>query len=76
MGDNKDAYWTPPIDQISTIGARRLPTKGAVRLGGRFAPPLWRINTLQTWACIYIHIYIYVYVYVHVHVHIHGIIIK
>ena len=57
MGDNKDAYWTPPIDQISTIGARRLLTKGAVRLGGRFAPPLWHINILQTWANI---IYIYI----------------
>ena len=32
MGDNKDAYWTPLIDQNSTIDARRLPTKGAVRL--------------------------------------------
>ena len=56
MGDNKDAYWTPPIYQISTIGARRLPTKEVVRLGGRFAPALWHINILQTYIYIYIHL--------------------
>ena len=56
MGDNKDAYMTPPIDKNSTIGARRIPTKGAVRLGGRCAPPLWYINILQSWAYIYIYI--------------------
>ena len=28
VGDNKDACWTPLIDQNSTIGARRLPAIG------------------------------------------------
>ena len=50
MGDNKDAYWTPLIDQNSTIGARRLPTKEAIRLGGRFALP---ILTKKRFFCVF-----------------------
>ena len=44
MGDNIDACWASTIDQNSTIGARRLPAKGAIRLCRGFASPQWYIK--------------------------------